>query len=130
MTKEELQNMTDEQLKELGLQRTETPPEEPKAEPAEPETPPEEPQELKEAKEAKEALEKQVDDLKKQVEKLEADNKELKKMKLVNKNEDSGTSKSVTVTKEEFAIMDQTDRHNLRKLDPEQYEKLIKEVQK
>ena len=51
-------------------------------------------------------------------------------MKLVNKNEDAGVSKSVKITKEEFSLMDQTDRHNLRKLDPEQYEKLIKEVQK
>jgi hypothetical protein len=98
MTVEQIKEMTDEQLSELGLQRkTETPPETPELEKATeaPAEEPKEPEELTKAKadlEEKEILlskaQEQIDTLKTEVAALKKDNDILEKRNLTNPNTD------------------------------------------
>lgn len=128
MTKEEIANMTDEQLDELGLQRkTETPEEPEKPADTEQETP-EEPEvsEIEELKSSNEALTTELDTLKAEREKLKSDFEELRKMKKSNNAENAGEKKELPeISKTEFDKLDTCDKISFKMVNPKLYNELM-----
>lgn len=124
MTKEEIQNLTDEQLAEMNLQRIPETLEEPKGEP-EPETQaePEVEKEVETLKAEKEALKKDLDELLEKHKTLSADFDVLKKAKVSKSLEP--IEKKPTLTKSQWQKLDTFDKHNFAVEFPEiakQYE--------